>query len=60
MVVDEQEGLSGKGTGAIVGERSDGEVQAPARLHGQRGGRSGRRRAREWGEREREREFVVG
>jgi hypothetical protein len=56
MEVDEQGGLGGQGTGAIVGECLDGEVQAPAKLHGQRDGRSGRRRAREWGERARERE----
>jgi hypothetical protein len=31
MEVDEQGGLGGQGIGAIVGECSDGEVQAPAR-----------------------------
>jgi hypothetical protein len=48
MNVDEQGGFDGQGTGAVVGERSEGEVQAPTRLHGQRGGWFGRRRAREW------------
>jgi hypothetical protein len=53
-------GRAGNGTGARLGD-ADGPAEegrrrarAPVRLHGQRGGRSGQRQAREWGERERE------
>jgi hypothetical protein len=55
-------GRARNGTGARLGD-ADGpageggrRARAPARLHGWRGRWFGRRRAREWGERERERE----